>query len=658
MTMMNKPFDKIYVIDFETRWSSKDYTLSKMTTEEYIRDPRFKAFGMCIKEYGDGLPATWVRGKDLQEWVDSIDWSRAAVLAHNAQFDVAILSWVYGVVPAFIFDSLSMARALRGVEVGNSLAKLAEEFGLPPKGRAVHSTDGLVEIPFAVEEELAEYCRHDTFLCEEVFKRLVEGYPQKELRLIDLTLKMFTSPVLELDQTMLEEAIHEEREKRESLLAMLGVTDSMLASNDQFADLLVTMGCEPPLKKSKTTGKETYALAKNDALFQALLNSEREEISLLCEARLKVKSTLERTRAQRFLDIAQRGTLPVPLNYYGAHTGRWAASKGSGINMQNMKRGSFLRKSILAPEGYELVVCDLSQIEPRVLAWLAGYEDVLEMFRSGEDVYAVFGAQMFNIPGMTKESHPDLRQSAKSALLGAGYNLGWASFAAQLLTGFLSAPPMRYDKRVAKLLGVTPEKVQKFLEWDVNLEKMATIPHTCTQEELLIHCLAAKEIIGKYRAAAQPVVDYWAMCQDLIRRSLFEGREFTHKCVTFKKGEVVLPSGLSLRYPDLRGEADAKGRIQWTYGEHFKKLYGGKLTENIVQSVARCVMTDGMLRIQKRYPCVLTVHDEVVVLIPENEVSEGEAWVYDQMVKEPSYMPGIPLKAESGHHRRYGDAKQ
>lgn len=654
---MNKPFDKIYVIDFETRWSSKDYTLSKMTTEEYIRDPRFMAFGMCIKEYGDGLPATWVRGKDLQEWVDSIDWSRAAVLAHNAQFDVAILSWVYGGKPAFIFDSLSMARALRGVEVGNSLAKLAEEFGLPPKGKAVHSTDGLSELSFEVEQELADYCRHDTWLCEEVFKRLVVDYPQKELRLIDLTLKMFTNPVLELDQTMLEEAISEEKEKRESLLAMLGVTDSMLASNDQFADLLVTMGCEPPLKKSKTTGKETYALAKNDALFQALLNSEREEISLLCEARLKVKSTLERTRAQRFLDIAQRGTLPVPLNYYGAHTGRWAASKGSGINMQNMKRGSFLRKSILAPDGYQLVVCDLAQIEPRVLAWLAGYEDVLEMFRSGEDVYAVFGAQMFNIPGMTKESHPDLRQSAKSALLGAGYNLGWASFAAQLLTGFLGAPPMRYDKRVAKLLGVTPEKVQKFLEWDVNLEKMATIPHTCTQEELLIHCLAAKEIIDKYRAAAQPVVDYWAMCQDLIQRSLFEGREFTHKCVTFRKGEVVLPSGLSLRYPDLRGEADAKGRIQWTYGEHFKKLYGGKLTENIVQSVARCVMTDGMLRIQKRYPCVLTVHDEVVVLIPENEVSEGEAWVLEQMIKEPAYMPGIPLGAETGAAKRYGDAK-
>jgi len=332
---MTKPFDKILVVDFETRWSSKEYTLSKLTTEEYIRDPRFKAFGMCIKEYEDELPATWVRGDKIQEWVDSIDWSKTAVLAHNAQFDVAILSWVYGARPVFIFDSLSMARALRGVEAGNSLAKLAEEFELPPKGRAVHSTDGLSDISFEVEQELADYCRHDTFLCEEVFKRLSVDFPQKELRLIDLTLKMFTNPVLELDPDMLREAIDEEREEREELLVRLGVDDATLASNLQFADLLATLGCEVPYKTSKTTSKQTLALAKNDALFQALLNSERKEISLLCEARLKVKSTLERTRAQRFHDISQRGTLPVPLNYYGAHTGRWTASKGSGINMQN-----------------------------------------------------------------------------------------------------------------------------------------------------------------------------------------------------------------------------------------------------------------------------------------------------------------------------------
>ena len=197
---------------------------------------------------------------------------------------------------------------------------------------------------------------------------------------------------------------------------LLNITDADLSSNPKFAKLLENFGVSAPMKVSKTTGKQTYALAKNDALFQQLLNSSVEEVRLLCEARLKVKSTTERTRATRFYEISQRGKLPVPLSYYGAQTGRWTASKGSAINMQNLKRGSFLRKAIMAPEGYQLVVGDLSQIEPRVLAWLSDYEDMLDIFRKGGDPYAAFGAQMFNIPGLTKESHPDLRDRKSTRL--------------------------------------------------------------------------------------------------------------------------------------------------------------------------------------------------------------------------------------------------
>jgi DNA polymerase len=655
--MLKPLYKRILVVDFETRWDRKDYTLSKLTTEQYIRDPRFKAFGVGLKFYNSDDKVEWVPHEKIPDVLKSYNWNNTAVLAHNAQFDVAILSWVYGVKPCFVFDSLSMARALRGIEVGNSLAKLASEFGLPEKGKAVHSTDGLSELTPDIEAELAAYCAHDVFLCEEIFRRLVDGYPLSELKLIDLTLKMFLNPVLELDKEMLNNAITEEKERRTALLAKLGIEETALASNQQFADVLLSMGVEPPTKVSKTTGRETLALAKNDALFQALLNSDNEDVALLCEARLAVKSTLERTRAQRFLDIASRGRLPVPLNYYGAHTGRWSASKGSGLNLQNLKRGSFLRKAIMAPEGYMLVVCDLSQIEPRVLAWLAGYDAMLEIFRAGGDPYAAFGAQMFGIPGLSKDSHPDLRQSAKSALLGCGYGLGWAAFAAQLLTGFLGAPPTRYEKTFAKQLGVDGVYVQKFTDWEENLNKLMEIPHNCTDQELLVHALATKKIIDKYRDAADPVVQFWSICQNLIDRSLYGGKEVPYKCVTFRQGEVVLPSGLSLRYNDLKGQADDKGRVQWVYGPSSKKLYGGKLTENIVQAVARCVMTDGMLRIQERYPCVLTVHDEVVCLVPEAEAEDAKTWVLAQMVMEPKYMPGIPLDAEADMAHRYGDAK-
>ena len=946
---MSAPFDRILTVDFETRWDSAEYTLSKMTTEEYIRDPRFKAFGCCFHELGSDEPVVWVGHRHLPKYFDSIDWSRTAVLAHNAQFDVAIMSWRYGVKPAFIFDSLSMARAVRGVEVGNSLAKLAKEFELPEKGRAVHSTDGLQELNGTIERELAEYCKHDVFLCEEVFKRLSVGYPKSELRLIDMTLRMYTNPLLELDNEMLEDALTDEREKREGLLRRIGVDEAELASNQRFAEILTSFGVSAPMKRSKTTGKQTLALAKNDALFQALLHGDNEDIAALCEARLKVKSTTERTRAQRFLDISKRGALPVPLSYYGAKSGRWTASKGSAINMQNLKRGSFLRKAIMAPEGHMIVVGDLSQIEPRVLAWLSDYEDMLLIFRQGGDPYAAFGSQMFNIPGMTKDSHPDLRQSAKSALLGCfgadtlvltnrgwlpivqvqatdtvwdgeewvchqgvvpqgekevvtglgvsatldheiltehgwvewgavlargtllrsalslaslpvsagtarqlvdsillcsapaggrgsstvitllqgalhaampalkerlskldgnekgtslsalidgivsdcwtalvpsssdaqtrtvpctptmegvelrftqnglrtalrsyatsfglmggtplsfnwiestisggtsretcasshaastcptsgasqpemwkpfgsvlqyskqrmqtydiayagprnrytvltergpiivhncGYGLGWAAFAAQLLVGFLGAPPVRYDKAFAKKLGVNSIYIQKFLDNPDNYKKLLEIPHTCTLEELLIHCVAAKKIIDIYRSTAWPVVAFWDLMGSMLTRALAGGEEVVYKCLTFRKGEIELPNGMRLLYPDLRQVKDEEtGQLQWVYGEDATKLYPGKITNNVTQALARIVMTDGMLRVDKRLPVAGTVHDELIAIAPQEEAEDAKTWVLAQMTLPPKYMPGIPLAADGGVHRRYGLAK-
>ena len=655
---MSAPYKQIITIDFETYWDTKEgYTLSKMTTEEYIRHEKFKAFGACVHEYGSDEPIRWFGDAELRAYLDGVDWGRTAVLAHNAQFDVSIMEWRYNARPCFIFDTLSMGRALRGVEVGNSLAKLASDYSLPPKGNAVYSTNGLRVLTPEIEKELADYCAHDVFLCEEIFKRLVEGYPAKELRLIDMTLKMYTRPVLQLDPNMLTDAILDEKEKREALLQKLGVDETALASNPKFAALLETLGVAPPKKVSKTTGKETLALAKNDALFQSLLNGEREDVALLCEARLRVKSTTERTRAQRFLDISKRGALPVPLSYYGAQTGRWTASKGSAINMQNLKRGSFLRKAIMAPDGHQLVVGDLSQIEPRVLAWLSDYTDMLNIFRAGGDPYAAFGAQMFNIPNLTKESHPDLRQSAKSALLGCGYGLGWASFASQLTTGFLGAPPVRYEAEFTRQLGVSKKQAIAFLNWHDTEAKLRDIPHTCSLRELAMHAVASKRIIDIYRATAYPVVGFWQMCERQIESALYDGHEYTYKCLTFRKGRIELPNGMSLHYPALRREKDEKGRDQWVYGADATKLYAGKVTNNVTQALARIVMTDGMLRVSKRYFIAGTVHDELIAVVPDAEVEEAKTWVLAQMTMEPSYMQGIPLSADGGAHRRYGLAK-
>jgi hypothetical protein len=243
-------------------------------------------------------------------------------------------------------------------------------------------------------------------------------------------------------------------------------------------------------------------------------------------------------------------------------------------------------------------------------------------------------------------------------LLGCGYGLGWASFAQQLLVGFLGAPPVRYDKPFAQKLGVNREYVERFLSKEENVQKMLDIPHTCTDEELLTHCVAAKRIIDIYRATAWPVVAFWELMGQLLLKSLVGGEEVVYKCLTFKKEEIVLPNGMRLLYPNLRQVKDKDTKqLQWVYGADETKLYPGKITNNVVQGTARIVMTDGMLRVNKKYPIAGTVHDELIAVVPDEEVADAKTWVLARMTMEPSYMPGIPLAADGGAHRRYGLAK-
>jgi hypothetical protein len=225
------------------------------------------------------------------------------------------------------------------------------------------------------------------------------------------------------------------------------------------------------------------------------------------------------------------------------------------------------------------------------------------------------------------------------------------------MTGFLGAPPVRYDVAFAKKLGVSKEYIEKFVAWEDNVKKLEDIPHTCSTKELLIHAAASKKIIDIYRATAYPVVSFWEMCTSLLSRCLYEGEEIEYKCLTFRKGEIELPNGMKLLYPDLRVEKDEKGRPQFVYGENATKLYAGKITNNVTQALARIVMTDGMRRVNKRYPIVGTVHDELWTIVPESEADEAKDWVLSQMTMEPSYMPGVPLNADVGYHQRYGMAK-
>jgi DNA polymerase I-like protein with 3'-5' exonuclease and polymerase domains len=359
------------------------------------------------------------------------------LLCHNTAFDGAILAWRFGIVPQIYLDTLCMARAVHGVEAGGSLASLALRYGIGQKGTEVVQAEGAKRIDFTPEglAQYGEYCKNDVDLTHKLFGILSPQFPMSELKLIDITLRMFTTPVLELDDVMLTERLVELQAEKQSLLGSLKETLGVeneeevrkkLASNKQFAAVLSELGVQPPMKTSKTTGKETFALAKNDEGFIALTEHENPVIQELCAVRLGTKSTIEESRIERFLDVGKRnkGRLPIPLKYYGAHTGRWAGS--DKVNFQNLpsrdKKKKALKNAVVAPDEHYVINCDSSQIEARVLAWLAGQTDVVEQFARGDDVYSLFASKIYGREISKKD--PVERFVGKTCILGLGYGTG------------------------------------------------------------------------------------------------------------------------------------------------------------------------------------------------------------------------------------------
>lgn len=364
-----------------------------MTTEEYIRGEEFEVIGVAVKVNDE--ETQWFSGtkEKTRQFLEQFDWGNSIALAHNAMFDAAILTWVFGIKPNAWFDTLSMARAIHTIEVGGSLAALATYYGLGVKGTEVLDAKGKRRIDFAGDElaNYGRYCINDVELTYALFQELMQKFPNIELKLIDLTIKMYSEPVLELDTNVLLAHLSDIKTKKEEFLENFAREDLM--SNDKFAELLKAWGVIPPRKISLTTGKEAWAFAKTDEGFKELLDHPNPEVQFLATARLGVKSTIEETRTERFIGIASRGVMPIPLRYYAAHTGRWGGD--DKINMQNLGRGSRLKHAIRAPKGYKMVDCDSSQIEARTLAWLAGQEDLIEAFENGEDVYKIMASAIY-----------------------------------------------------------------------------------------------------------------------------------------------------------------------------------------------------------------------------------------------------------------------
>jgi DNA polymerase len=324
------------------------------------------------------------------------------------------------------------------------------------------------------------------------------------------------------------------------------------------------------------------------------------------------------------------------LVYHGAATGRWS---GKLVQPQNFPRpqkkqdeldeiiaklkadqdvsehgagtvlaSDLLRSMLIADDGHRLMFADYSAIEARVLAWVAGQNDLVETFRKGGDVYKEMASAIYNV---NVESVTDgQRQVGKMAILGCGYGMGGKRFA----------------------------------------EQCATMGIKVDEDE-------AKRIVAVYREKNNRIAQYWRdVEQDFVDMVKEAGRVGTVG--------LPLPSGRSLTYHNPRiiqretpwgamrdtAQVDTLNSVtrQWVS----QIIWGGLLTENVVQATARDLMATAMMALEvKGYNVILSVHDEIISEVPDGFGSLDE--MIDIMTQVPAWAQGCPINAEGKEGKRY-----
>ena len=595
----------LVTLDFETYYS-KEYTLSgSLSMSEYIRHEEFKAHGVGILMNGKG---GWYTGKNIQRVFNEMDWSDKAVIGHNMQFDGLIMSHHYGVVPAFYIDTLAMSRAVHGAHVKHDLDRLSKLHGRKGKARRVALEDikGVRNLTKGQSDALGEYCLDDDDETLALFKVMYGHMPDEELELVHYTTRMFCDPVLRVDTPAVQDELEKSIGAKATAVLRTGHTPAELSGNLSFTKILKATGVEVPMKTSPTTGKEITAFSKTDLAFKELLHGENEKVANLCAARLAVKSTIGETRAMRFLEAGKNGmALPVALNYAGAHTLRW--SGGNKMNLQNLVRKGALRRAIYAMRGWGLGVGDSAQIEARMIAWLAGQLNIVLAFANDEDVYKLMASKIYHkdVENVTD----DERFIGKVLVLGLGFGMGFKKLRQTLAQGALGGKPV-----------------------------------FVTEAESL-------RMVNTYRLENAMIVALWKIMQNIIH-CMHRGIEGEYGPISYGKEYIRLPNGMFLHYAGLK--RNEEGEYTYLTRNGFTKIYGGLLTENIVQALARCVIAEQWLATEGAgHRVVLSTHDELVICSPLQKIAAATDELLEIMSISPIWCPGLPLDSEGGWAANY-----
>ena len=686
------PESTLVVIDFETYWDSKTYTLSKMGPIEYVRNEKFTP-QLCAFTLSNGsccVDCSVVEHERLRTTFENLDTHDVAWCGHNMHgFDSLILSEFFDFHPQKIYDTIAMMRWTGLSRVcRESHAALTEFLGNGNKAAGTVVSDHKQWPDDFTPEERAffiQYCKDDAGQCYQNAQAMLPYMTPDALRFMSITARMATEPSFVLDEDLLLEYLSDldaaADKARQELMAMFSFQTNadMLAalrSADKFADMLRSLGIEPPLKESaaKTKTKReklqlaadagrpgaaeelenmqpvmTYAFSKTDVDFVLMQDHPDPRVALLVRTRLQLNSSIDRSRAETLLKFARmHKPLPIMLGAWLAHTGRYSAgasadagTKTDKLQFQNLSKRDpskrKLRQAIKVPEGKVVVACDSSQIEARGLAFVANEVGLLTQFREGRDPYSELAETIFGVPWQDIKAGAKAgdkkmkmyRNTGKSCVLSCGYSVGHHKYSNTLL------------------------------RQGIHLH-----------EDLDRHHELARYAHGIYRAAHPNIVAFWKTAENVLEAMLrgesgtFGGPNNdiytfgimpvgprTDLCVP----SVRFPSGYILRYPGLRAERNDRGKWQFVYDTYKgaskipTHIYGGAFTNNLVQglSFVDVIMYQGCRMDEAGIKLACNIHDAWASVVPEEQ---GE-YVKQQMLHYMSIVPpalnGLPVACEA-----------
>lgn len=600
---------RVVVVDFESFYDRKQkFDLKSLSITEYVRDSRFWPLGLAYR-FIDDDKTHWLAGiHAIEAWVASIDWINTVIVAHNCKFDGAILTWRFKVKPFAYMDTMGLAKAVLGGNVSShSLKRLAEYLGLPAKGEI--SCEGVLHPSQEQLAALGDYCKNDVEICKEIYEKLIKQFPASQIQAMDWTIRTFVEPKLVLDEECLQKGVENEKARREELINKSGIDKKVLSSNKQFADYLVSKNIPVPTKQSIRTRQLIPAFAKTDGGLDGL----RVSAPNLYAARIASKSNLLETRGNSLLRVAKTGAFPFDVGFSGAvQTHRYSGGSGAGGNPQNFTRQSFLRDAICAPSGYSLVVGDFAAIELRLLAWLAKEPKLMGKIINDEDIYADFASLKYGRT-ITDEDKAE-RQFGKCSILGLGYNMGTKKF----------------KDTVKAKIGIDISEDEAWKTVDLYRSTYFNVPKLWEQAHALLPLISSQKI----------------------------GCIWFAPFIKVRQNALVLPSGLDIKYPNLRQIGD-----EWVYDVYHKvyvaeptKLYGGKIIENICQALAGELCKEAIERAANigLHP-VGAVHDEILCI--DMDPTFAVEKLKQCMEQAPKWMPTLRLKAKVGWGANWNDAK-